>query len=259
MFAEERQDKIYELILKNKSITVEELSNIFEVSFVTIRKDLRQLENKGLIIRTHGGAMVEDVISSEIPYMDRYTKNSNIKLNISKIASEYIRNGTTIFIDAGTTTVNLYKYIKRFQDLVVVTNDLTTGKLIYDDLNPKSNNKIIFIGGQISLSSGSCYNSDAINTIKNYRFDICFMGCDAIDLNTKSIYTTSSDKGIFKNKAVEVSDKRVLLSDSSKVGKKGIYKAADLKEFDLIITDKSNKNFIDILTDLHIDYTLADR
>lgn len=247
MFAIEREEKIINLIKDRKRMKVDELARLLNVSEVTIRKDLNVLENKGLIVRTFGGAVYKKTISSEIPYTNRKTKNIETKADIAKLAKNYIEDGTSIFLDAGTTTFELCKYMKDFKDLVIFTNDILIANYLFQDNS--ENNRVFMLGGEISNRSGSCSDAHTIEALKNIKINISFIGCDAIDENSLDLYTISSNKALLKETEVKVSNKSILVSDSKKCDKISLFKFSNCKDFDKIITDDYNKKFIKHLND----------
>ena len=125
MFAEERKEKIMELLRQNKRTSIGELTEMFQVSGTTIRTYLTELEKAGKLVRTHGGAMLnEDVLDMEESISARKDKRMEEKQKIAKTARAMIEDGDMILLDSGTTTLELAKLLKDANNLTVVTNDL---------------------------------------------------------------------------------------------------------------------------------------
>ena len=125
MFAEERQEQILELLKRNKRVSNTELIKKFGVSGTTIRIDLTELEQKGLLSRTHGGAILkEDPVYGEDSISSRREKNKEAKECIARKAREQIEDGDTILLDSGTTALDLAALLNELHNLTVITNDL---------------------------------------------------------------------------------------------------------------------------------------
>ena len=158
MLMAERQLKILGMIQDNGSVQVEELAKKLDVSHMTIRRDLEKLQKDGLIERCHGGA----VNKTEVNYAVKSVSNHTQKEKIALKAAEFIRGGTTIFLDAGTTTYEIAKHIMEYENMTVVTNDLEVALLL------KSSRVELFIcGGYIQKSTGSAVGYYATQMMEN--------------------------------------------------------------------------------------------
>ncbi|WP_243343942.1 DeoR/GlpR family DNA-binding transcription regulator [Anaerococcus sp. AGMB09787] len=253
MFAIERQEKILRIVKKKKSISVDELSDIFKVSNVTIRKDLKELEDKGFILRTFGGAVIKEVITSEIPYNNRKTDYIEIKKELASTVCKYITDNISIYLDAGTTTFQVCEYLLGFHGLVIITNDILIASYLFNNDLEKNNNQLIMLGGGVSNKSGSCCDSVTLSTIDKFRTNISIVGCDAIDIKTLDIFTSSADKATLKSKAAKIGNKSILLTGSDKCEKLGLYKFGNCDDFDFVITDNNNNNFIKKLKEKEVE------
>lgn len=157
MFAEQRQEKILEMLKVNKRVSNTELIKKFGVSGTTIRIDLTELEQKGLLSRTHGGAILkEDPVYGEDSISSRREKNKEEKECIAKKARAQIEDGDTILLDSGTTALDLAELLKDIHNLTVITNDLQ----IALKLQKYSEIHLILLGGRVRTSfiSQSCPN-----------------------------------------------------------------------------------------------------
>jgi DeoR family fructose operon transcriptional repressor len=112
MFSEERQQNISELLKERSSLRVIALAEIFNVSESTIRRDLQEMEEKGLLTRTHGGAVCIQGTSFEPSFKEKEIEEREQKISIAKIAASMIKDGDTIILDSGTTTLEIAKYIQ---------------------------------------------------------------------------------------------------------------------------------------------------
>ena len=146
LFVEERKQKILEHIAAQRKATVMELCELFRVSSATIRNDLRDLEAAGLLLRTHGGAMVKSKTGQELDMRARGIQNLDAKRAIARAALALIEDGDMILLDTGSTVIELAKLLDQKRDITVVTNDLVIATLL-EELDSV---KIVFIGATAS-------------------------------------------------------------------------------------------------------------
>ena len=203
--------KRHEIILttleKEKHVEVLDLCNKLNVSAVTIRKDLKFLEEKGLLHRTHGGASLEN---------------------------PYINENDSILIASGTTVQALSKFIKPKNKLTVITSSLyVVLHLIHD-----KNIEILQLGGYIRHSSASVIGSYAAHILSNVSCSKLFLGVDGIDFDY-GLSTTSLEEAQLNQKMLVSAQKIIVLADSSKFGKKSFAKICNLSDIHEIITDRN--------------------
>ncbi|MDU2557819.1 MULTISPECIES: DeoR/GlpR family DNA-binding transcription regulator [Anaerococcus] len=235
MFQEERLSFIIETLDEKERVSVGELAQKLDVSEVTIRKDLKELEEKKVIKRTHGGAIrikknVEELTTDSKKHMKTIEKE-----NIAKLASGLLDNSMTIFLDAGTTTSKLAKYLKEFKDLTVISYDLELALAL--SKYPKI--KTYILGGYIENKTRTVLSLDGYENLSRFHADICFMGTDAYDDNF--VYSTSETKGRIKSKMIENSRVSVMMTDTSKYPSKGLYSFGKIGNFDYFITEETKK------------------
>lgn len=235
MFAQKRINQISEYLKVRQSATVSELSKKFNVSEVTVRKDLSILEADNVIERSFGGAIwIGQSISSEISNEVKMVSRKEEKVRIAKRIILDISEGDTLFLDAGTTNNVLVNFLKKFSNLTILTNDL----LIALKLSDLSNFRIIFIGGEVSNISKATVDYMATQNLSNFNVDLSILGCDSFSINSGAC-TTSVNKAALKSMAVSISSKSILSTTSDKYSRKGLVKFAGLSEFDKIYTDDS--------------------
>jgi DeoR/GlpR family transcriptional regulator of sugar metabolism len=231
----ERRKWIEEQLILNKKLDIEEVSNKLNVSSMTIRRDLTELEKKGKAIRTHGGAISVDSITEETPYSSKVTKNNAEKKLIAKNALTLIRDNSTIILDSGTTTFELAKLLKDRDDLIIVTNDIKIANELLE-----SPNKVIVTGGELQKEVGALYGTATQNMLDVIHADIFFLGAHAIDLKG-GVMAPTFEKSLIKQLMLKASEKTWVLADSSKFNRKAFSKACGLNEVEGIITDSSLK------------------
>ncbi len=227
----DRRVKILDILNSQGKVSVSELSEIFQVSEVTIRNDLSHLDAKNLLIKTRGGALKIQSVGIDHHLNEKAKINSKDKQAIGKKAAEIINDNDTIIIDSGTTTVEIAKNLNGKRNLTVVTNALNiASQLINDDV------KVIVLGGILRSNSLSLVGPIAENSIKNFYCDKCFIGVDGIDSNS-GIYTPIPEEANLNKLMIENSKEVIVVTDSSKFKRKGFGFIAPMSKVNMIITD----------------------
>ena len=231
--AEKRQNNIYSQILSKQEVKVVDLANLYHVSMETIRQDLNTMEKQGLIKKVHGGAKLKESYT-EVSVEYKMTENANDKQRIAKKALEYIQDGTTIFLDPGSTTLALAKYLPLKKDLLVVTNSLKIAQLVSE-----TNHELIFLGGKMLKKAKATSGSFTNNHLDALHIDCAFMGCDGF-MNMNGPTTFAFEEMEVKQHVLKNSDKKYLLADTSKFHKTGTYTFANFSDFDCLFTTYLN-------------------
>jgi len=231
-FPEERKRLIVEYVTENKKATVPELCSKFQVSSATIRNDLREMADSGLLRRTHGGAISNASVNFELDFKQKAVTRIEAKRAITLAAVKYINEGDSIALDAGTTSFELAKLLTKFSDLTVVTYDLNIASYLdqYSHLN------IIMAGGTVRKGFHYIAGDMAINTIKDLNYDICFISANGVHVN-KGLSTPKIETGSIKQIMMDNAQKVILITDSTKLNNISFSKFADLSKVDHFITD----------------------
>ena len=233
MIAEERKNGIIEILQRDKIVKIETLAEIFGVSEMTIRRDLEKCEHEGFVRRCHGGAVVKNDILHEIGYAEKKVSNLASKEKIAAFSAGFVKPGSTIYLDAGTTMLCLAKRLLDVPDLTVITNDLITANLMAE----KSRATIIMLGGTIFNKLASAHGYLTERMLQDLRIEIAFVGGCAI--NEKfDLFTFSDTKVSYYNLLVEQSNKAYLLVDESKFYRHSLFKIHNLDVYSAVITDK---------------------
>ncbi len=233
MFAEERQEQILAMLRQNKRVSNTELIKKFGVSGTTIRIDLTELEQKGLLTRTHGGAILkEDPVFGEDSISSRREKHKKEKELIAGKARKEIKDGDTILLDSGTTALELAQLLSDVRELTVITNDLQ----IALKLQKFQEIHLILLGGRVRTSFECTVGGMGIRSLQELSVDKVFMTTNALSIQ-KGATTPNLDNAEIKREMMKIGNRRYLLCDSSKVGTKTVCSFAEISEFDFIITD----------------------
>ncbi|WP_445736880.1 DeoR/GlpR family DNA-binding transcription regulator [Mariniflexile sp.] len=228
-----RHETILNILAKEKHIEVLDICEELSVSAVTIRKDLKFLEEKGLLFRTHGGASLENPYINEKAVLEKEKIYVEEKNGIAKLAATRIVENDSIMIASGTTVQALSKCIKPKNKLTVITSSLyVVLHLIHD-----KNIEILQLGGYVRHSSASVIGAYAAQILDNVSCSKLFLGVDGIDLDY-GLSTTNLEEAQLNQKMLASAQKIIVLADSSKFGKKSFAKICDLNAINEIITDK---------------------
>lgn len=228
---EKRIEEINKYLIINQKATTNELSKLMGVSPEMIRRDLAYLEEKGSIIRVHGGAMARGNISN-VPFSARKYENKNAKESLCRRAIDYIKNDDVVFIDPSTTALQLGRLIVLKKNITLVTNCL---ELV--NIASKSEHKIILLGGEYSKSGDRTVGFFPVNTVKKMMFDVAFLGSDGCK-GTDGPGTISENEVFLNEEVLSRSRKKVLMIDSSKFERNSNFVYAKFEDFDVLITDK---------------------
>lgn len=233
MLSAERRNRIANIIRQKNSATVQDLSDYFNVSTMTIRRDLVKLEQDGEVVRIHGGAMAPETPKGSREEV-RATLYSDNKAAIGAAATQLVSDGQTIFIDAGTTTIELAKRLQNRRGLTIVTNYLRILTLLANSpgINP------IGLGGSIYTGAWSFIGPIAEATLRRFHCDIAFLGIRSLSL-AHGLTENNYFEATVKNLVINQSQKVVLLLDSSKFESVSPVTVAPLKDIDVIITDNN--------------------
>jgi len=233
MFVEERHDEILQMLNDSAKVTVSELARRFSVSEVTIRKDLKTLEEESLLKRTHGGAIINNSLEDVPSINSRRIIKKEIKEKIGLKTAEFIRNNETIMLDAGTTTLEVAKNLSRFNNLIVVSNSLEICNL----LTKFKGIKAVATGGEINKDNLSMRGSIGIQVLSQYTANKAIMG--AVGLSLKHGLTVSSELvSKIKRQMIESAKEVIVVADSTKFDNVSFSPVCDLEEIDIIITDQ---------------------
>jgi len=225
----QRRHTIMQLLQEQGEVSVDQLVQLFDISEVTIRKDLSALETNGFLLRKYGGAilMPKEIIDEN--ENDELTKR---KFVIAKAAAERIRDHNRIIVDSGSTTAALIKQLNLKQGLVVMTNSLS----VATELRALENEPtLLMTGGTWDTRSESFQGKVAEQVLRSYDFDQLFIGADGIDLARGS--TTFNELVGLSQVMAEVSREVVVMVESQKIGRKMPNLELTWQQIDVLITD----------------------
>ncbi|MCL5128631.1 MULTISPECIES: DeoR/GlpR family DNA-binding transcription regulator [unclassified Algibacter] len=233
----DRHKQILKKLEENGFVNVNELSIEFNVSLVTIRKDLKLLEERKLLFRSHGKAIPANPYITEHPVNFKKKLNAKEKKKIATAAASTLEPFDTIIIASGTSVIELARQIKPIEGLTVLTASLNAAIILAEHKQID----IMQLGGMLRSSSSSVVGSIAEKMLAEFTFTKLFLGVDGIDLEY-GLTTTNSMEASLNKEMIKAAQKIIVLADSSKFSKKGFGRICGLDEIDQIITDSGIDN-----------------
>ncbi|MBI9102160.1 MAG: DeoR/GlpR transcriptional regulator [Spirochaetales bacterium] len=231
-----RHEEILEILTKLRTITVPELTSRLGVSEVTIRKDLTLLEEMGYVIRSHGSARLAEDTRALSTINTRKKTNTNEKQSIGEKAKSLIREGDTIYLDSGSTSLALAGVIKNMS-LRIITNSID----VMNTLAEEPGISLVCLGGNYRKEAGSFLGPLPMEALKNFQIETCFIG--ATGFLSRGIFSAQNImESQLKAQVIQVSKRRVIMADSSKYEKTAFSVFARANEVDVLITDSGFKD-----------------
>ena len=227
-----RRQQILNLLEETGTLNVGELADRFGVSLVTIRKDLDELGAEGLLDRTFGGAVFSHRSRFNRSFLQRALEHRKEKLAIAAAALEYVEDGDTIILDAGTTTLALAQVLREHVKSVFV---ITCSVPVALELS-SAGYDILLLGGMVRNKSLALLGRDTIRIIERYRADKAFLGSTGFTAEMGHS-TPNPDDAQIKEALIRIADKTYVLVDSSKYGHNCLTSFAQLRDVQLTITD----------------------
>lgn len=230
----ERRHAIVNKVNDSGRVDVAELAKEFDVSTVTIRTDLNDLDKKRFLVRSRGGAIAISKITKELSVKEKHCENLLIKEKLAKAASLLIKDNDNIILDSGTTTEEVAKSFHEHKNLMVMTNGLN----IATELAHFEDTEVLMTGGTLRHKSLSFYGRQAESSLSNLRFDKVILGVDGIEISS-GITTHFEHEATLNRLMCEVSKEVIAVTDSSKFGRTGFHIITPLNSITTIVTDSN--------------------
>jgi DeoR/GlpR family transcriptional regulator of sugar metabolism len=244
MFAAERRHVILELVRSSGSVSLRALAEAVDSSVVTVRRDLRVLEEQGLLDRRRGGAMVLGAMSTEPSHHDKADVAAPEKAAIAELAAALVEDGDAIILGAGTTTQELAKRLGSKRDLTVVTNSLLVGEA----LARASGVEVVMTGGSLRGSTFALVGGAAEQSLKGLRVRMSFLSGNGLTadrgLSTPNMLSSSVDRAI-----AQAAQEVVVLADYTKIGAETMFQTVATSVITQLVTDdKADQPTLQALT-----------
>lgn len=238
MLKEERQKIILDKLKENNIIQVSQMTDLLDVTDMTIRRDLKELEDRNLLVRIHGGASkIEKARTREFSNEEKLLQNKDLKIEIAKKINEIMAPDQNIFLGAGSTIEYVSEFIGE-KKLNIFTNSLYLfRKLVFLD-----NVNIKLIGGEFRRVTGAFVGPLSLDLVAKMRFNQAFIGVNGI--NKGKAYTYSPEEGILQKMILDNSFDRYLVADSSKLGYEDLYHFYNIEDAKFITDSKIDSDQI---------------
>lgn len=226
-----RISDIEDYIYENKTVTLDQLCRVFDVSKNTIRRDLKEIISGGNFKKIYGGVTVKDN-KDMLPFSERNIANLDVKKKIAARAAELVEDSDVIFIDSGTTTIHMIDYIKEKKNLTVITNNLE----VMIRVIPYENIKLISLSGELDRNTLSFTGDTASSVLKSYNISKSFMASAGVSIDG-GVTNSSTKEYDIKSTAVKRSNRVYLLTSADKFNTVAIMTYCTMDKLTGIITD----------------------
>jgi DeoR family transcriptional regulator, fructose operon transcriptional repressor len=249
----ERHRKIQELLEERQVVRVSAMSELLGVSEVTIRRDLEELERRGILERIHGGAISNRRIRSEPRYVEAMTSHPEEKRDIGRAAAALVEPGETLFLNGGTTTLEVFRHLE-VRGIRVVTNHvgipLESGDADVD---------LIVVGGQYRAPSNSLVGPFATDAVRRMHATKAFIGVEGVSVRSGATTPSAAEAEIARLMIERTRGEVILVADSSKMGTVADFVVAGLEEVTGLVTDSGiDREYLDGLAEAGVEVVVAD-
>jgi DeoR/GlpR family transcriptional regulator of sugar metabolism len=231
MLKAERLQKIVEQVAKDNKVILDDLSQLLNVSTDTVRRDIKELSDKGLLKAVRGGAIIGSPVHPH--FKERQYIDTQQKKVIAQKALEFIKPGLVLLVNAGTTTTAVISALPKDISLTVITNSFPVVSILEDYPNVN----VFFIGGQLNKPAFSTIGYETIEAIRNFRADVCLLGICSIDLKV-GITGFTYEESLVDRAMIETSKYVIALSTYDKIGVSDPYYVCAANAIDALITEK---------------------
>ncbi|MEW6230235.1 MAG: DeoR/GlpR family DNA-binding transcription regulator [Bacillota bacterium] len=253
MLAAKRRQEILELLEKMGSVSVAELSRMFQISEVTIRHDLTRMAREGLLCRAHGGAIPNKSASFEPPLAVRAQKNVEEKARIAQAAADLVNDGEVILLNDGTTTAQVAQKLTSKKNLTIVTNALN----IANQLAGVADLRLILLGGLYRAVTETFVGPLVLQSLSQIRADKLFLGVDGFSLkhgvSSPNFLETEVNRAMIES-AADV----IVVADHSRFGSDTLYQIAPVSRIGMVVSDSGIPGeYVEALTKLGVKVVVA--
>ena len=228
----ERHVRTMQLLKEHGHTSVSRLSKEFGVSEVTIRKDLDALEERKLLVRTHGGAVLIDHYMYDLPFDEKSQQHVGEKKRIGRAAAERVEGGDTLILSAGSTTTQVARHLRDHKNLTVTTNSLHVAAELLNNFDMD----MLLLGGIVHPATASVVGPFAEKMLQEYSFQKLFLGGDGFDVDF-GLTTTNALEAHLNRMMIQSAQETIAVMDASKFGRRGLSLICGLNDVDTVITD----------------------
>lgn len=227
-----RQGEILEIARSEGRVVVEDLAIRFGVAVQTIRRDLGELADAGLLDRVHGGAVLRAGVAN-IGYTERQRQNAEAKAAIGAACAALIPDNSSLILNIGTTTEAVARALLGHRNLTVVTNNLNVAQI----LAANESCEVIVAGGSLRRSDGGLVGDLTVQVFEQFKVDLAVIGCSALDAEGDLLDYDLAEVRVART-ILRQSRRRLLVADAAKLGRQAPVRLASLAELDGMVTDR---------------------
>ncbi|WP_339102038.1 DeoR/GlpR family DNA-binding transcription regulator [Candidatus Enterococcus clewellii] len=235
MIKEERQKALLDLLDKKKFLKVSEITEKINVTEMTVRRDLKELEQQGKLIRVHGGAKAvkgSDLTLLELSHIEKKNIHLSEKEEVARTIANQIETGDTVFLGPGTTIELVYDYLT-CDFAKVITNSIH----VFDKFKNDSRFELVLIGGSYRSKTGAFVGTIANDTVASIQVHKAFIGVNGILDNF--VTNSNEDEGVTQRTILQSAHTKYIIADHFKLDKQDFYKFYSLSDADYLITDQT--------------------
>lgn len=238
--AGQRQARLIELLRSELFVDVQVLRDQLGVSIATIRRDLGELEGKGLLKRTHGGATIINQVTRDTAAAIREVTNAPEKAQIAAAAAELIVDGDAVIIDSGTTSLQVAKLLASNTTLTFVTNGTDVLRVLVEG----GARNVHFIGGEYVEINHSCGGAMAVDQVRRFNVDKAILSVSSVDVKRQLICTLSPQIGSVQHAMIEIAQEAIVVADHSKFDRTALTVIDSLDALDHIVTNEATRALV---------------
>lgn len=231
MLAAERKMRIAEYVRQHRTATIAALAKEFQVHEATIRRDLSEMEQEGILKRTHGGVVMQQFTNAEPSFNERTTHHLEQKMRIGKYAASLVEDGDNIIIDSGTTTLHIARNLVHRSSITVVTNDMNVAA----ELRDAPQIKVIVTGGELYPSSFMLNGMFTDHVLQSLHVDKAFIGTPALHPQYGLMHPEARLVPA-KQGMIHAANQIIVVADESKIGKLSLHTVAPNSAIHTLIT-----------------------
>lgn len=233
MLAIDRRAEILDQIQRESSVKVQDLSQAFDVTEETIRRDLEKLEAEGHITRTYGGAVLNKGNNEDLSINIRESRNQEGKNRIARRVAELVENGDTLMMDSSTSAMFVARHLKDKKHITVITNSLRVPM----EMAGQESAEVIVAGGTFRSSSLSMIGNRTADMLDGYYVNKAILGCKGFDPDTGT-YEPHEMEAEIKKRMRQNAEQVILAADYTKMNHKSFIRTIDIRDIDILVTDR---------------------
>lgn len=247
-----RHADILDILETEGAATISGLADRLGVSLETVRRDVKPLTEAGTLVRIHGAVGLAGRIG-EAPFQKRMRENAEAKRAIARAVAATIRDGESVMLDTGTTTSFVARELMRHRRLTVVTNSSDIART----LATVNGNRVYMAGGELRSDSGAAFGKSALDFVARFTVHHAIISAGAVD--TGGVMDYALDEAEFARLVLSRGERRIVVTDHTKFGRRGLISVAGFEDMGEIVTDRTpDAPIADALSVAGVALTLAD-